>query len=160
MWPMPRADISRTRYFVVSSARSTVSGSPISLLSEPSGAIVGPMRSTTWAVRSLVEVLPDEPVMPTTVAPGSRSRTARASRPRATVTAATTRTRAARAGGGVVVTVHALAGQRGEQRSWHRLPRVDHDGTGHDGVGQVIHHEGATGDRGDLRDGQRDHGVP
>ena len=90
MWPMPRADISRTRYLVDSSARSTVSGRPSSLLKEPTGAMVAPSRSTTWAVRSLVEVLPDDPVIPMTVADGSRRSTSRASAPRATVTSAVT----------------------------------------------------------------------
>ena len=47
MCPMPRADISSTRKRVEASARSTVSGRPISLLNEPSGAMVGPRCSTT-----------------------------------------------------------------------------------------------------------------
>ena len=41
MWPMPRAPISSTRCRVSSSARSAVSGSPISLLSEPGVHTVG-----------------------------------------------------------------------------------------------------------------------
>ena len=82
MWPTPRAAISRIRNFVFSSARSTVSGTPSSLLSDPSGAIVAPRRSASWPVRSLVEVLPDDPVIPATVrpcSPVSRPATARAS---------------------------------------------------------------------------------
>ena len=33
------------------------------------GATVGPLASSRWATRSLVDVLPDEPVMPVTVSP-------------------------------------------------------------------------------------------
>ena len=72
--PGPLAPISSTRKRVDSSARSTVSGRPISLLNERTGAIVGPTLPHSWASRSLVVVLPTEPVMPTTrrsLPPGS-----------------------------------------------------------------------------------------
>ena len=58
---------------------STVYGYPSSLLSEPVGATVGPIPVSSWATMSLVVVLPDEPVSPTTVNPGNRSTTAWAS---------------------------------------------------------------------------------
>ena len=89
MCPVPRADSSRTRYLVVASARSTVSGWPNSLLNEPAGAIVGPSRSTSWAARSLVEVLPDDPVMPAIRTAGSASTTDLASAASAAGTSAT-----------------------------------------------------------------------
>ena len=61
-------------------------------------------------------------------------------------------------GGGVVVAVHVLAGQRGEQRARYRLPRVDHDRAGHHRVGRASPESTSRrGDRGDLGDGQRDH---
>src|SRR5271165_3398712 len=89
MWPGPRADNSRTRYLVEGSARSTVSGWPNSLLNDPAVAIVGPRRSTSWAARSLVVVLPDEPVMPAITAAGSASTTNLASAARAAGTSPT-----------------------------------------------------------------------
>ncbi len=56
--------------------RVAVSGTPISLLKEPTGATVGPASASTWASRSLVLVLPDDPVMPmVTRPPGSASAT-------------------------------------------------------------------------------------
>ena len=70
-------------------ARSTVSGWPISLFHEARGATVGPSASISWAARSLVVVLPADPVMPAISRLGSRSTTARASRPSATVTSGT-----------------------------------------------------------------------
>ena len=73
MSPMWRAPISRTRNRVAVSARSMVSGTPSSLLSEPIVAVVGATLESTAASRSLVLVLPWEPVTPTTVSP-SRSR--------------------------------------------------------------------------------------
>ena len=81
-------------------------------------------------MRSLVVVLPDEPVRPTTVSSGSRSTTARASRPiaaqrvvddapsarRSTARVPSTATApAATAVGGEVVPVDLLAGERDEQ---------------------------------------------
>lgn len=56
MWPMPRAPISSTRNLVSSVADRAVSGSPISLLSEPGVNTVGALRRRTWAMRSLVLV--------------------------------------------------------------------------------------------------------
>ncbi len=65
--------------------RVAVSGTPISLLKEPTGATVGPASASTWASRSLVLVLPDDPVMPIVTSPaGSASATrpvARVARP-------------------------------------------------------------------------------
>ena len=100
MWPMPRAPISATRYRVCSSIRLTVSGTPSSLLRLPAGATVGPAVSSTWLSRSLVEVLPCEPVMPTTRSPPAvaRSTRCRANRPSATSGSATTRHRASGTG--------------------------------------------------------------
>jgi hypothetical protein len=89
MCPGPRAAISSTMNRVCSSARSTVSGNPNSLFQEPSGEMVGPSRSTSWAVRSLVEVLPAEPVRPATVTAGSRAITSWASLARAVGTSST-----------------------------------------------------------------------
>src|SRR5690606_29891724 len=89
MWPMPRAPISRTRNRVSSVAVSAVSGSPISLLSEPGVKTVGAFCRSTWAMRSLVLVLPAEPVRATRVAP-SRRTTCRARAPRAAWTSSTT----------------------------------------------------------------------
>ena len=48
------------------STRSTVSGRPISLLNDSAAAHGRAGRPSTWASRSLVLVLPDEPVTPTT----------------------------------------------------------------------------------------------
>lgn len=70
-------------------ACNAVYGWPNSLLNEPGGATVGPSRTVSWAIRSLVVVLPDEPVSPITVSPGSRSTTARASQPIASSASAT-----------------------------------------------------------------------
>ncbi|BAS12890.1 hypothetical protein AHiyo8_11930 [Arthrobacter sp. Hiyo8] len=49
------------------SAPNTVSGTPTSPLYEPCGATVAPARERMPASRSLVVVLPAEPVMPMTV---------------------------------------------------------------------------------------------
>ncbi len=73
---MPRALVSSTRNRVPGFARSTVYGCPSSLLNEPGGAMVGPAVASTCASRSFVEVLPDEPVTPMTVASGSLRATA------------------------------------------------------------------------------------
>src|SRR4051794_4079624 len=89
MWPMPRAPISSTRNFVSSVAVRAVSGSPISLFSEPGVNTVGALCRRTWAIRSLVLVLPAEPVRATRVAP-SRRTTWRARAPRARWTSSTT----------------------------------------------------------------------
>ncbi len=83
-WPMPRAPISLTRKRVPASTRHAVSGAPISLLNEPGGATVGPAAPSTWAMRSLVEVLPEEPVTPTTTSPRSPARRPRRRGPGAT----------------------------------------------------------------------------
>ena len=80
MWPMPRAPISATRKRVVGVTRQTVRGTPISPLSELTGATVSATDSSTAASRSLVEVLPELPVMPTMRSSGARSTTPRATR--------------------------------------------------------------------------------
>ncbi len=90
MWPMPRAPISATRKRVVGVTRHTVSGTPISPLSELTGATVSATDDSTDARRSLTLVLPDEPVMPTTRSSGARSTTPRATRPKAVWTSSTT----------------------------------------------------------------------
>ncbi len=69
----PRADISSTRKRVSALARNAVHGWPSSLLNEPGGATVAPAGASTCAMRSLVEVLPEEPVTPTTARPLSAS---------------------------------------------------------------------------------------
>ena len=66
-WPTPRAPISSTRYRVLSSIRSTVSGRPSSLLNEPAVATVGAPSASSRASMSLTDVLPWEPVIATTV---------------------------------------------------------------------------------------------
>ncbi len=77
MWPWPRAPISSTTHRASSEALSRVSGRPSSLLNDRSLAAVGKLEPRHAATRSLVVVLPTEPVMPTT--PPTR---ARASSPR------------------------------------------------------------------------------
>ncbi len=62
---MPRAEASSTRYSVSASASNTVYGKPSSLLNDSGGATVGPALETAGRRRSLVEVLPDEPVIST-----------------------------------------------------------------------------------------------
>ena len=66
-WPTPRAPISRTRKRVRSSARSTVSGRPSSLLNDPAVATVGASSASTRASMSFAVVLPWDPVIATTV---------------------------------------------------------------------------------------------
>ncbi len=61
-------------------ARSTVHGWPSSLLNEPGGATTSPSGASTAASRSLVDVLPDEPVTPTIVSPPATSSAATARR--------------------------------------------------------------------------------
>ena len=73
MLPGRRADISSTRKSVSDVARSTVHGWPSSLLNDPGGATTSPRGASTAAIRSLVDVLPDEPVMPTIVSPPATS---------------------------------------------------------------------------------------
>ena len=58
----------------VASARSTVSGSPTSVLNDPSGATVGPSLVRSWPTMSFVLVLPLDPVIPTTTGLASRWR--------------------------------------------------------------------------------------
>ena len=61
------APISATRKRVPALTFNAVNGKPISLLNEPTGATVSPMADSNDAIRSLVVVLPTEPVMPITV---------------------------------------------------------------------------------------------
>ncbi len=70
--------------------RQTVSGTPTSELYDPTGATVGPAVASTVPRRSLVLVLPDDPVMPTTAMPGSRRTTSRARAAKASWVSATT----------------------------------------------------------------------
>ncbi len=74
-WPAPRVPISAITSSVSSAIRVRVSGSPISLLWLCSAATVRRCGRQRAARMSFVEVLPVEPVMPTTRAP-DRSRTA------------------------------------------------------------------------------------
>ena len=161
MCPRPRAPSSSTRYRVRSSARSTVSGCPSSLLNEP-GATVGPSRSVTWASRSFVVVLPDEPVIPAIVSPGKAvDHRAGQQRQRGLHVGDDERGHAGRLAGqhsdrpgrhrsgGEIVPVHPLARQRGEQAARLGLPGVDDDRAGHRGlrVGSPVERS-----PGDLRD--------
>ena len=185
--PGPLAPISSTRNRVDSSARSTVSGSPISLLNERTGAIVGPTLPHSCASRSLVVVLPTEPVMPTT----RRLAAARLERRLAQPLEHDAREVAERlldvgdddarqhgaagaddvargehergpAGdrhGGVVVAVDVLAGQRDEQAAGDVVARVDDDGSADDEgrVGRRRTAQHATGRGRDLGRRQGDH---
>ena len=71
--PILRADISDTKYLVVSVQRNAVYGCPISLLNDPGGATVSPASSNMVCTMSLVEVFPAEPVIPMTVSPRALS---------------------------------------------------------------------------------------
>src|ERR687893_336787 len=93
MLPTWSAPISSTRYLVVGVTRSTVRGRPTSLLKEPAGTTVSPSGSRSWPSRSLVVVLPTEPVTATTrssPAARTRARTEHASSPSAVWTSSTT----------------------------------------------------------------------
>ena len=67
MSPWARAPISSTSASVSLGALSRVSGTPASLLYEPGLACNANFGASAAAVRSLVPVLPAEPVMPTTI---------------------------------------------------------------------------------------------
>ncbi|CAB4872750.1 unannotated protein [freshwater metagenome] len=91
MWPIPRADSSRARKSVSASARRAVHGCPSSLLNDPGGATTDPSGRSTAEMRSFVDVLPDDPVTPTTVRSWravSSSTDSRANAPSAVSTAA------------------------------------------------------------------------
>ena len=78
---MPRALFSSTRKRVAASARSTVYGWPELVVERARrGDGRAEPRRAPAASRSLVEVLPDEPVTPTTVRRGRRRTTARGQR--------------------------------------------------------------------------------
>ena len=66
IWPIPRMPISQTTTSVSGSIRVSVSGRPISLLCPPSAATVFACGRHIAARMSFVDVLPVEPVMPTT----------------------------------------------------------------------------------------------
>ena len=68
MWPGPRLPISHTMTSVPSAADRIVSGNPTSLLNDAGLATVLNLRPRMAAAKSFVQVLPVEPVMPTTVA--------------------------------------------------------------------------------------------
>ena len=89
MWPWPRAPISTTDTSVSAAAFASVSGTPNSLLNEPSDAAVTNCSARTEASRSLALVLPTDPVIPTTRS-GSRRRATPARRMRARATSGTT----------------------------------------------------------------------
>ncbi|SKZ46215.1 Uncharacterised protein [Mycobacteroides abscessus subsp. abscessus] len=76
MCPTPRAPISTTAASVSSGALKSVSGRPSSLLNDFSLAAVRNVVESSPASRSLVDVLPTDPVIPTTRS-GSRRRAAR-----------------------------------------------------------------------------------
>ena len=89
MWPRPRAPISTTTASVPAGALTRVRGTPSSLLNDFRLAAVTSRRANTDASMSLVDVLPTDPVMPTTRS-GSRSRAARPRAVRAAPVSATT----------------------------------------------------------------------
>src|SRR4029450_824784 len=62
MWPTPRAPISTTSASVSSAAFTSVSGTPSSLLNEPTLADVRQRTARATASRSLTLVLPTDPV--------------------------------------------------------------------------------------------------
>src|SRR3954451_16663001 len=68
IWPLPRIAISRTRTSVPGGAPRIVSGSPISVFRFCAVATTRRCVASIPASRSFVEVLPVEPVMPTTCA--------------------------------------------------------------------------------------------
>ena len=86
MLPGTRAPISSTRASVAGRRAEQGERQPASLLNEPGLACTWNLGASAAAVRSLVPVLPAEPVMPTTVAPRRRvaRRRVRAGRARRT----------------------------------------------------------------------------
>ena len=90
MSPTCRAPSSLIRKRLSAVASSTVSGTPSSLLRFPGGATVGPSRPSTCPSRSLVEVLPDDPVTAIRRSAGSRLITSVASNQYASRTSSTT----------------------------------------------------------------------
>jgi hypothetical protein len=86
--PGPRAPISTTTASTPSSAFSRVSGTPSSLLNDPTLAAVRRRDRRAAASRSLTDVFPTDPVTPTTRS-GSRRR---AARPRSSSAAAVSST--------------------------------------------------------------------
>ena len=121
----------------------------MSLLYDPGGLTVGPAAASTWPSRSLVEVLPEEPVMPDACAGRRRSAgacTPAASRPSAATGSATT-TQGSASSGRVAsaatapaaaaaprksCAVDPLAGERDEQVAGGHGAGVDGDRAGHD----------------------------
>ena len=121
MWPTPRAPISSTRKRVVVVGPQH-GQRQAELVVERPGRRHGRRRraSSTCASRSLVEVLPDEPVMPTTATPGRRSIAARAS----------TRERRDDVGDDDVRTRHRARRQREHRAARERLRRRSRDRRG------------------------------
>ncbi len=168
MWPMPRAPISRTRWRVPASARSAVMGSPISLLREPWVHTVGACRRSSWAMRSLVLVLPEEPVRAMTLVPrlgdgAGRARRAPPSRRRrrrrpvrrpAGWPARPPRPR--RRPYGEVVAVDPVPGEGGEQGAGPHGPGVRHDRAGDLRVRVRYVVQPSGDDSGDLGEGEGD----
>jgi hypothetical protein len=85
MWPSPRLPISSTSASVPSGALRIVSGTPTSVLNERGLACTRNREASTARDRSLVVVLPVEPVIPTT-GPSKEVRSAAASAIRASPT--------------------------------------------------------------------------
>ena len=143
MFPAKRAPISTTSASVPSGAPSTVTGTPISLLNDSGAAWVRSPAPSTAAVRSLVEVLPTDPVIATT-RPSIRRRPAWAIAASATAASGTTTagpsgvarsttTNAAprREGVGDEVVTVALAADRDEHLTGLQAPRVERDPVAH-----------------------------
>src|SRR6476659_8173019 len=74
IWPKPRMASSRMQTSVSGSSRQSVSGTPISLLKLASAATVRAADAHNAARMSFVDVLPLEPVLPTTRPVGEQRR--------------------------------------------------------------------------------------
>ena len=94
IWPGPREPISTTIASVPAGADSSVIGTPISLLNDRVLDHTRRSRPSTAASRSLVVVLPTDPVTPTTGTVPSRARPVRASAVRASIVSSTSTTAA------------------------------------------------------------------
>ena len=155
IWPSPRMPISQTTTSVSGSIRVSVSGRPISLLCPSSAATVRACGRQSAARMSFVEVLPVEPVMPTTraelrarTAPPSAASAANASS--GTSVAAAPRAKACRQ-------KSAPPPTRDEEVALLDAPRVDLHAGHLVRPGRGV--EPAGTERGDLFERERDHGV-
>ena len=176
--PVPLVPISITADSTSSSALASVSGTPSSLLNDFSLAVVRNLEESAAAARSLVDVLPTEPVIPTTVA-ARRSRPARPKASNAAAVSATAtrgtlisgrgavripglvdehRSRPGRHGGVDPLVTVPNGAQRHEERPRRQQPRVDphpaEDFLGRDrfrGAGRES--QGAAGGEGHSRGG-------